>query len=202
MEKKYRILIVDDDRFNIKTLTEFLHQEYKIMAAKNGEQALRAVEGDLLPDLILLDIMMPGIDGYEVCKRLKENPRTADIPIIFVTAVTEIEDAARGFRAGAVDFVQKPLNPVMVKARVALHIKLHTTMLALKNALSEVKKLSGLLPICMHCKKIRDDSGYWNQIEQYLAQHSDTQFSHGICQECEEKYYSDIGLYDENGIQD
>ncbi len=198
MNKKHRILIVDDERFNIKTLTEFLHEDYKIMAAKNGDQALKALEGEILPDLILLDIIMPGIDGYEVCKKLKENPRTQNIPIIFVTAVSEIEDAARGFQAGAVDFIKKPLNPVMVKARVDLHIKLHKTMQELKNALAEVKTLSGLLPICMHCKKIRDDSGYWNQIETYFEQHSDAEFSHGICRECAEKYYPDMGIYDDD----
>ena len=188
---------MDDERFNIKTLTEILHEDYKIMAAKNGDQALKAFEGDVLPDLILLDIMMPGIDGYEVCKRLKENPRTTNIPLIFVTAVTEIEDAARGFRAGAVDFIQKPLNPVMVKARVKLHIKLYKTIQELQGALSEIKKLSGLLPICANCKKIRDDKGYWNQIESYITEHSDAEFSHALCQECAEKYYPGIDLYDD-----
>ena len=171
MDKKPRILIVDDERFNIKTLTEFLHEDYKIMAAKTGEQALKAVQGEILPDLILLDIMMPGMDGYEVCERLKGTERTKNIPVIFVTAITEIEDAARWFQSGAVDFIHKPLNPVITKARVDLHIKLHKTMEDLKEALSQVKKLSGLLPICMYCKKIRDDSGYWNQLEAYIDDH-------------------------------
>lgn len=197
MDKKPRILIVDDERFNIKTLTEFLREDYKIMAAKTGEQALKTVQGEILPDLILLDIMMPGMDGYEVCERLKANERTKNIPVIFVTAVTETEDAARGFQVGAVDFIQKPLNPVMAKARVDLHIKMHKTMEELKEALSQVKKLSGLLPICMHCKKIRDDSGYWNQIETYIDKHSEAQFSHSICKECLDKYYSDLDLYDD-----
>jgi len=198
MDKKPRILIVDDERFNIKTLTELLHEDYKIMAAKTGEQALKAVQGEILPNLILLDIMMPGMDGYEVCERFKANERTKNIPVIFVTAITEIEDAARGFQAGAVDFIQKPLNPVMTKARVDLHIKLHKTMEDLKEALSQVKKLSGLLPICMYCKKIRDDSGYWNQIEAYIDKHSEAQFSHSICKECANKYYPDLDLYDDD----
>jgi PleD family two-component response regulator len=166
--KQYKLLIVDDERSNIKILTQFLREDYKIMAAKSGAQALKAVEGDILPDLILLDIMMPDIDGYEVCRQLKQHDRTKNIPVIFVTAVTEMEDAARGFGVGAVDFVQKPLHPVIVKARVALHLKLYQTMQDLKNALSEVKKLSGLLPICMYCKKVRDDRGYWNRIEEYI----------------------------------
>ncbi len=192
MDEKPRILIVDDERFNIMTLTELLHDDYKIMAAKDGEQALAAVQREILPDLILLDIMMPGINGYEVCKRLKANERTKPIPVIFVTAVTEIEDAARGFQAGAVDFIQKPLDLVMAKARVDLHIKLHKTMQDLNEALSKVKTLSGFLPICMHCKKIRDDSGYWNQIESYIRKHSEAEFSHSICKECAQKHYPDM----------
>ena len=197
MDKKSCILIVDDERQNIKVLAELLRNHYKLMAAKNGEQALKATQGNILPDLILLDIMMPGIDGYEVCKRLKADERTKHIPVIFVTAITETQDAARGFQAGAVDFIQKPLNPVMAKARVDLHIKLHKTMAELKEALSQVKNLSGLLPICMHCKKIRDDTGYWNQIEAYIDNHSEAQFSHSICNECAEKHYPDIDIYDE-----
>ncbi|WP_320040399.1 response regulator [uncultured Desulfobacter sp.] len=197
MDKKSCILIVDDERLNIKLLTELLRDKYKIMAAKNGEQALKAARGNVPPDLILLDIMMPGIDGYEVCKRLKADEKTKHIPVIFVTAVTETQDAARGFQAGAVDFIQKPLNLVMAKARVDLHIKLHKTMDELKEALSQVKKLSGLLPICMHCKKIRDDKGYWNQIEAYIDNHSEAQFSHSICNECAEKHYPGMDIYDE-----
>jgi response regulator RpfG family c-di-GMP phosphodiesterase len=198
MDKKSCILIVDDERQNIKMLSEFLRDTYKIMAAKNGEQALKAAQGNIVPDLILLDIMMPGIDGYEVCKKLKADKKTKHIPVIFVTAVTETQDAARGFQAGAVDFIQKPLDPVIVKARVDLHIKLHKTMADLKDALSQVKKLSGLLPICMYCKKIRDDTGYWNQIEAYIDNHSEAQFSHSICNECAEKHYPGMDVYDED----
>ncbi len=198
MDKKSCILIVDDERQNIKMLSEFLRGTYKIMAAKNGAQALKAAQGNIVPDLILLDIMMPGIDGYEVCKRLKADKKTKHIPVIFVTAVTETQDAARGFQAGAVDFIQKPLDPVIVKARVDLHIKLHKTMADLKDALSQVKKLSGLLPICMYCKKIRDDTGYWNQIEAYIDNHSEAQFSHSICNECAEKHYPGMDVYDED----
>nr|WP_319493329.1 response regulator [uncultured Desulfobacter sp.] len=197
MDKQSCILIVDDERQNIRVLNEFLRDTYKIMAAKDGEQALKAVKGKTVPDLILLDIMMPGIDGYDVCRRLKADEKTAHIPVIFVTAVTETQDAARGFQAGAVDFIQKPLDPIIAKARVDLHIKLHKTMAELKEALSQVKKLSGLLPICMYCKKIRDDKGYWNQLEAYIDNHSEAQFSHSICNECAEKHYPDLDIYDD-----
>ncbi|SMC78149.1 Response regulator receiver domain-containing protein [Desulfocicer vacuolatum DSM 3385] len=193
---KPTLLIVDDVPANLHTLMETLGDNYRFIPAKDGEQALKKLQGDILPDLILLDIMMPGMDGYEVCERVKANEKTKNIPVIFVTAISEIEDAAKGFQAGAVDFIQKPLNPPMVKARVDLHIKLHHTMADLKKALSKVKTLSGFLPICSHCKKIRDDKGYWNQIEAYIHNHSDAEFSHGICPECAQKYYPDFDFSD------
>ena len=124
MNKPSRILIVDDERYNIKVLTELLREEYKIMAAKTGEQALKAVQGPNPPDLILLDIMMPGIDGYEVCKRLKADEISMHIPVIFVSALSASDDESRGFELGAVDYITKPFKPIVVKARVKTHIKL------------------------------------------------------------------------------
>ncbi len=197
MEKSHRILIVDDDRQNIKVLTGFLSDDYKIMAVKSGEQALSVAGGDIQPDLILLDIMMKGLDGYEVCGRLKADDRTKEIPVIFVTAVSELMDAARAFEIGAVDYITKPFNLMTVKARIKTHIKLNDTIKALNQALQKVKTLSGLLPICSHCKKIRDDKGYWNQIETYIRKHSDAEFTHSICRECAEKYYPGFKIYDD-----
>ncbi|MBU0465370.1 MAG: diguanylate cyclase [Proteobacteria bacterium] len=124
MDEFSRILIVDDERYNIKVLTDLLREDHKIMAAKTGEQALNAAQGPNPPDLILLDIMMPGLDGYEVCKRLKADNLTAHIPVIFVTALDASDDEAKGFEIGAVDYITKPFNPVIVKARVRTHIQL------------------------------------------------------------------------------
>nr|WP_240192132.1 diguanylate cyclase [Desulforhopalus vacuolatus] len=124
MDKSSSILIVDDERHNIKVLSELLRKDYKIMAAKNGEQALKAVLGDNPPDLILLDIMMPGINGYEVCRKLKENDHSMHIPIIFVSALGSSDDESLGFELGAVDYITKPFKPVIVKARVRTHIQL------------------------------------------------------------------------------
>ncbi len=189
VDREYRILIVDDERSNIKILSEILHDDYKIMAAKSGDQALKAVNGPNPPDLILMDIIMPDMDGYEICQEIKADEKNRDIPIIFVTAVSEAMDAARAFELGAVDYVAKPFNPITVKARVQTHIKLSRTMRDLQEALLKVKKLSGLLPICSSCKKIRDDKGYWNQVETYLQRHSEATFSHGICPACTEALY-------------
>ncbi|HEX5805306.1 MAG TPA: two-component system response regulator [Macromonas sp.] len=118
------ILIVDDDAFNIGVLMESLKSSYRLVAARNGEQALARVTQGSLPDLILLDVMMPHMDGHEVCRRLKANPATRDIPVIFVTAMNEDQDEARGFEAGAVDYITKPLSPQVVRARVRTQLAL------------------------------------------------------------------------------
>lgn len=122
--KKQTILIVDDVTANIDILAELLRPDYKIRAATSGEKALKISFSDNPPDLILLDVMMPDIDGYEVCRILKESFQTKDIPIIFITGKTSIEDEIYGFNLGAVDYVRKPFNSIIVKARVNTHAEL------------------------------------------------------------------------------
>lgn len=100
-------------------------------------------------------------------------------------------DAAKAFDVGAVDYITKPFNPATVLARVKTHLKLSQTLLELQAALDNVKTLSGLLPICAKCKKVKEDKGYWNQIEQYIEKHSDAMFSHGLCHDCAEDLYGD-----------
>lgn len=192
MKEKYRLLIVDDELYNLKVLNELLKYDYTIMAVKNAKSALKALESGLKPHLIILDIMMPEMDGYDLLKELKKNPETENIPVIFVTAVSEKKDDSKGFELGAVDYITKPFHPLAVKARVKTHLKLSTALSELKEALLKVKTLTGLLPICMHCKKIRDDKGYWTQIENYLKDHSEAEFSHSICSDCLDKYYPEI----------
>jgi putative two-component system response regulator len=121
---KQKILIVDDTPENIQILMETLKDDYKIVAAINGEKALKMAEMVPLPDIILLDIMMPGMDGYEVCNRLKNNEKTKNIPVVFITALSEEEDEAKGLALGAVDYIAKPINPELVKARVRNHLEL------------------------------------------------------------------------------
>lgn len=121
---KRKILIVDDTPDNIHVLMETLKDEYAIIAAINGEKALTMAAVQPSPDIILLDVMMPGINGYEVCKRLKDDVRTARIPVIFVTALSEAEDESRGLELGAVDYITKPFQPAIVKARVRNHVEL------------------------------------------------------------------------------
>ena len=124
-QSKQTILAVDDAPENIAVLQGILSNRYKVKAALNGERALQIAFSDTPPDLILLDIMMPGMDGYEVCSRLKENPRTKKIPVIFVTAMGEAEDETHGFELGAVDYITKPVSPAIVCARVHSQLALY-----------------------------------------------------------------------------
>lgn len=117
------VLLVDDSEDNLDLLVEALENEYTPLVAMDGQSALEIV-AESLPDLILLDIMMPDIDGYEVCRRLKADPRTKNIPVIFVTAMGQVEDELMGFELGAVDYITKPISPPVVKARVKTHLSL------------------------------------------------------------------------------
>lgn len=122
---KHTILIVDDTQENILLLSEILDSDYQTKAAINGERALKIAFSTEPPDLVLLDVMMPGMSGYEVCRQLKENPDTRGIPVIFVTAMNEVEDETEGLEIGAVDYITKPISPPIVKARVKAHLKLY-----------------------------------------------------------------------------
>ncbi len=116
------ILVVDDTPANLALMVDILKPDYRTRIAINGERALELVLGGDPPDLILLDIMMPGLNGYEVCRRIKERPQTQDIPIIFVSAKGEVEDETRGLDLGGVDYVTKPISPAIVKARIRTHL--------------------------------------------------------------------------------
>ncbi len=133
--EKQTVLIVDDAPESIALLSSLLKDLYRVRVATNGEKALDiAFSGDP-PDLILLDIMMPGMDGYEVCSHLKRESHTADIPVIFLTAKSEIEDEEKGFELGAVDYITKPISPPILLARVRTHLKLKRVMDYLKTKL-------------------------------------------------------------------
>jgi len=116
------ILVVDDTIDTLKIIGELLKKEFAIKVATNGETALKIAQSNTPPDLILLDVMLPDINGYEVCKILKKNPVTADIPVIFLTAKNEIEDEARGLGVGAADYIVKPVYPAILTARVKTHL--------------------------------------------------------------------------------
>ena len=118
------LMVVDDTPINLSLMNELLRDDYRLLVANGGERALKLLETGSRPDLILLDIMMPDIDGYEVLRRIKQNPDTRDIPVIFHTAKTEIDDETLGLQLGAVDYIAKPISPPIVKARIQTHLQL------------------------------------------------------------------------------
>ena len=185
--KKKLILIVDDNPDNITLLGSLLTKSgYEVGAVPDGQRALKFIKNKL-PDLILLDIMMPDLDGFEVCEKLKSDFLTQHIPVIFLTAKTGTEDIVKGFKLGGADYVTKPFNTEELLARINTHI--------------EMKILRGFLPICSSCKSIRDEKGYWRSVEEYIETHSDSQFSHSLCGGCVEKLYGDKKWYIKSNLK-
>ncbi|MCF8130406.1 MAG: response regulator [Deltaproteobacteria bacterium] len=204
------ILVVDDSKMNLRILVEALSSEgYPVRPALNREMALEAAQKEA-PDLILLDILMPGMNGYQVCEAIKSDARLRDVPVIFISALNDVGDKVKGFSAGGVDYVSKPFQTEELLARVQTHLTLRHLQKdleeknhrlqelndKLQQALDEIKILKGILPVCSHCKKIRDDTDSWHAMEEYVSDHSEAKFSHSICPDCARKYYPDYDLYD------
>lgn len=140
MEERSRILVVDDERLNLNVLSDLLRQDYKVILAKNGNQALDRINSENPPDLVLLDVVMPEVDGYEVLRKIKASEHSKDIPVIFITALDSKQDEARGLEMGAVDYIRKPFHPPIVKARV----KNHLTIARQRQLLEALANLDGL----------------------------------------------------------
>jgi DNA-binding response OmpR family regulator len=158
---------------------------YELALAVGGLEALARVAYEK-PDLILLDVLMPGMDGMEVCRRLKAEPASREIPVIFLTCMSDSHDILAGFEAGAVDYVAKPFRMPELLARVRVHVEL-------RRARQEIQTLHGILPTCAHCKRIRDEQGAWHTLESYISGHTEARFSHGICPDCIPVYFPDFG---------
>jgi len=138
------VLVVDDMPTNIDLLYGMLREQYKVKVATNGEKALEVARAEPRPDIILLDIMMPGMDGYEVCRQLKADPLTAPIPVIFITAKTQVDDETRGLALGAVDYITKPFSPPIVEARVQTQFAIYNESRRLRVENEELKgRLAG-----------------------------------------------------------
>jgi PleD family two-component response regulator len=212
-QSKATILAVDDNSQQLRLLTDVLTRGgYTVVPAGDGRTALLTARS-AAPDLIMLDIMMPDADGYEVCEQLKADEHTRDIPVIFVTVMDKPEDQARGFAVGGVDYVTKPYHPAEVLARVETHLALRSLHKKLQKANRElagrlqelehsnnelqarneeleeaqstIKTLSGIVPVCAWChRKIRDKEGKWVNLESYIAEHSEGELTHGICPDC------------------
>jgi DNA-binding response OmpR family regulator len=186
------VLIAEDDRVTGEILARTLRRwSYGTTLVRDGAQAWEKLRGASEATLAILDWMMPGMDGPDVCRRARQELPLANMYLLLVTARESRGDVVAGLDAGADDYIIKPFDPEELRARVAvgarvlgLQQKLAERVAELQTALSNVKQLRGLLPICSYCKRIRGDDQYWQQVEGYIAQHSDAQFSHGICPTC------------------
>ena len=207
------ILIVDDSTDHYALLRSILTKagHNQILGAESAQAAfamlnLEETQPATDIDLILMDVLMPEIDGVQACRKIKQHAHLRDIPIIMVTARNDIENLHEAFSAGAMDYINKPVKSVELLARVSSAItlkkemdcrklresELRRTNDELQQALREVKVLRGLIPICASCKKIRNDGGFWQQIEEYIGEHSEAEFSHGLCQPCLKKLYPGV----------
>ncbi|MEM8931754.1 MAG: response regulator, partial [Acidobacteriota bacterium] len=191
-----RILVVDDEPVNRLVLSQHLADAgLQVVEASSGLEALSHVHEQSF-DLVLLDVMMPKMSGYEVCRRLRERYARHELPIIFLTAKTQLADRLAGFAEGANDYLTKPVAKREMLARVETQLELlflarHQSRLLTERS-EQLETLGGLLPICAKCKKIRDDDGYWEQIETFIQEHSNARLTHGFCPPCADSYYAEI----------
>jgi phosphoserine phosphatase RsbU/P len=191
-----KILVAEDEIVSRKILENILNKRgHDVVVRSNGIEAWQVLQSEDAPKLAILDWMMPEMDGLDLCRKIRNKLANQLIYIILLTAKGQKEDIVEGLSAGADDYISKPFNSEELCARVQAGIRiielqesLTIRVKELENALSKVKQLQGLLPICSYCKKIRDDQNYWNQVEEYVTQHTEVQFSHSICPECYEKY--------------
>jgi CheY-like chemotaxis protein len=181
------ILIVDDQEVNVLLLERMLRGAgYVSITSTMDPNEVCELHRKNRYGLILLDLLMPGMDGFKVMEGLKEIEEDSYLPVLVITA--QPDQKLRALRAGAKDFVSKPFDLAEVLARVHNMLEVRLLHAGLQKALEDVKLLRGLLPICMWCKKIRDDQGYWNAIEHYLGRHSEAEFTHAIGPDCKRKY--------------
>ena len=187
-----RILIAEDERDSRHLLEVMIRKwGYEVVSTSDGAEAWEVLNKEDAPSLAVLDIMMPRMDGLEVCRRVREMHGGAPVYIIMLTAKTLQREIVLGLEAGADDYLTKPFDPGELRARIRngervleLQQSLAARVVELEEALARVKQLQGMLPICSYCKKIRDDQNYWEQVESYISRHSEAHFSHSICPDC------------------
>lgn len=200
-----RILIAEDDLTSRLMLEAIVKKwSFETMSVDNGLKAWEIFQQGHVPQIALIDWEMPGIDGPELCKRIKSLACEQQVYIIFITGRNSKEDIVLGLQAGADDYITKPFDNNELLARIKVAERLVTTQMTLNNkveelerALEHVKTLQGIIPICMHCHSIRNDDEAWSRLESYIEKNSDAQFSHSICPSCISKYYPEYQDDDE-----
>lgn len=189
-----KILIAEDDQISRRILQLTLEAAgHEVITTENGAAAWAILEKNDSPTLAILDWMMPDMDGLEVCRLVRGQMTATPIYIILLTAKAAKADVVRGLEAGANDYIFKPFNREELNARVRVGetvVNLQQNLAArveeLESALTQVKFLRGILPICSYCRNVRDDQNYWHQLETYVSNYSEAQFSHSICPGCYE----------------
>lgn len=197
-----RILIADDDAALRHGLFVRLSRwGYEPTLSSDGHEAGDVLRGTHPPPLALLDWNMPGASGLELCREIRRLPRLSSMYVVLLTAHTAREEMVAGLDCGADEYMVKPVDWELLRARlqigariVTLQQSLAQRVCELQEALDTVKVLSGLLPICSYCKRIRSDNDYWQQLEHFVSEHTDAQFSHGICPNCFERAERELGL--------
>lgn len=195
-----RILVAEDDLTSRTILAGIIGKlGYEALMASDGGSALEIMTGDDVPEMAVIDWIMPVMDGIEVCRKIRCKDTEQPPYIIMLTGKDRKRDIVAGLEAGANDYISKPYDLDELKARievgrrmVSIQKQLAEKIVELKEALGHIKTLKGIVPICASCKKIRDDKGYWEQVEVYVKNHSEAQFSHGICPDCIKKLYPDL----------
>jgi sigma-B regulation protein RsbU (phosphoserine phosphatase) len=202
------VLIAEDEPVSRSLLERSLSEwGYRPLVCPDGAEALEKLQSPEAPRIAVLDWVMPGIDGVDICRAIREGDPPHQPYIILLTARARPEDIVQGLRAGADDYITKPVGRDELQARLqvagriaALQQRLSNRVIELEQALARVRRLQGLLPICAYCKRIRDDQNYWNQVETYLAEHTDVQFSHGICPSCYQRVLKDESTDPDRGV--
>jgi PleD family two-component response regulator len=199
-----KILVVDDDPYILSITARVLHTTgCQLITAASGRECMASVRNDR-PDLILLDMVLPDMSGMEICRKVKTDPQYKRTYILFFSGLrTDSMEQANGLNIGADGYIVKPITNSELLARVNAFLRIiraererDRLIVELKQALSKIKQLSGLLPICSHCSKIRDEEGSWNKLETYIEANSEADFSHSICPECAERHYPGVKIYD------
>lgn len=197
-----RILTADDDPMLRHGLSVQLRRwGYDPIVCANGEEARGALLDADPPKIAILDRTMPGVGGIELCAEIRADERLQSTYVILLTAHDTRADILDGLDGGADEYLTKPLDWEMLRARlrtgariVNLQCDLALRVAELQEALANVRQLSGLLPMCAYCKRIRDDGDYWQQLETYLSKHSEAEFSHGICPSCFDRVSKDFAV--------
>jgi len=197
-----KILIAEDEIVSSALLQSDLKLwGYDAIAVANGSEAMKVLSAPDAPELAIIDWLMPSVTGLEVCQRVRELNKPIPAYIILVTARNRKEDIIEGLRAGAQDYVTKPFDSEELRARievgarmVELQQQLAGRVAELEEAGRRITQLHGLLPMCRRCRKIRDDGGYWSEVETYIARNFDAKFTEGLCPQCYSTALSEIHL--------